>query len=85
MVLLTIGLKPERNGIKDMDNFLFDVDGTLTAARQPMDKEFLEFFLGWVLDKRNQGHRVLLITGSDHNKTVEQIGRAQWLTVTGSY
>ena len=68
-----------------MDNFLFDVDGTLTPARQPIDKEFMEFFLGWVLEKRNQRHRVLLVTGSDHDKTLEQIGQALWVTVTGSY
>ena len=85
VALLTIGLKLERNGTKGMDNFLFDVDGTLTDARQPMDKEFREFFLGWVLEKRNQGHRVILVTGSDHDKTVEQIGKTLWLTVTGSY
>jgi phosphomannomutase len=68
-----------------MYNFLFDVDGTLTPARQPIDKQFGEFFLAWVLEKKNQGHRVLLVTGSDRKKTVEQIGKTLWTMVTGSY
>ena len=32
--------------------FLFDVDGTLTPARQPMNKDFHSFFLEWMQDKK---------------------------------
>ena len=28
--------------------FIFDVDGTLTPSRQPMTKEFQEFFKEWI-------------------------------------
>ena len=31
--------------------FIFDVDGTLTDARQPMDVEFQSFFKSWMEDK----------------------------------
>ena len=48
--------------------FIFDVDGTLTPSRQPMTKEFREFFQQWV--KKN---RFYLVTGSDLPKLQEQM------------
>ena len=35
-------------------NYLFDVDGTLTPSRLPIDKDFEQFFLKWMKDKKNQ-------------------------------
>ena len=48
--------------------YIFDVDGTLTPSRLPMTKEFLEFFDSW--SKRNPFY---LVTGSDINKTKQQV------------
>jgi phosphomannomutase len=50
-------------------NYVFDVDGTLTHARQEMDPAFKQWFINW-MDNKN----VYLVTGSDRPKTVEQIG-----------
>jgi len=50
-------------------NFIFDVDGTLTPSRGAMDPEFKEWFLRFI-----QQHSVMLVTGSDLTKTVEQVG-----------
>ena len=48
--------------------FIFDVDGTLTDARQPMDAEFESFFKSWMQDKS-----VYLVSGSDLEKIKEQV------------
>ena len=48
--------------------FIFDIDGTLTPSRLQMTEKFLEFFNGW--SKRNPFY---LVTGSDLNKTKEQV------------
>jgi len=48
--------------------YIFDVDGTLTPSRLQMTEKFLEFFNGW--SKRNPFY---LVTGSDLNKTKEQV------------
>jgi phosphomannomutase len=53
--------------------YVFDVDGTLTPSRLQMDPEFHHFFLQWMLHKN-----VFFITGSDKDKTIEQIGEAIW-------
>ena len=50
-------------------SYVFDVDGTLSHARQPMDKEFHDWFVNWMATRD-----VYLVTGSDRPKTVEQIG-----------
>jgi phosphomannomutase len=50
-------------------NFIFDVDGTLTPSRGVMDPDFKEWFLRFI-----QQHSVMLVTGSDLTKTVEQVG-----------
>jgi len=58
-------------------NFVFDVDGTLTPPRSKMSKEFKEFFLEWMKDKQ-----VYLLTGSDKDKTISQVGQKIWEGVT---
>jgi phosphomannomutase len=50
-------------------NFIFDVDGTLTPSRGAMDPKFKEWFLRFI-----QQHSVMLVTGSDLTKTLEQVG-----------
>jgi phosphomannomutase len=52
-----------------MNRFIFDVDGTLTPSRGKIDPEFAEFFLYFC-----QQNSVYLVTGSDYDKTVEQLG-----------
>jgi len=66
-------------------NFLFDVDGTLTPARQPIVREFRIFFAKWIKTQRKNGNKVFLVTGSDRKKTIEQIGAALWRLVDGAY
>ncbi len=52
-----------------MNRFIFDVDGTLTPSRAKIDHTFAEFFLYFC-----QQNPVYLVTGSDYEKTVEQLG-----------
>ena len=52
-----------------MLKFIFDIDGTLTPSRRKIDLEFLQFFYDFVLE-----NEVYLVTGSDRDKTIEQIG-----------
>lgn len=52
-----------------MTKFLFDVDGTLTDARKPIDPDFKEFMFRF-MDR----HHCVIVTGSDRPKTLEQIG-----------
>lgn len=61
-------------------NYVFDVDGTLTPSRLKMDKEFEEFFRHWIINKN-----VYLLTGSDCDKTIEQVGVDIWKEVTESH
>ena len=68
-----------------MINYLFDIDGTLTPHRQPMVKSFKSFFADWISKKRDQNDKVFLVTGSDKDKTIEQIGLPLWRFVDGSY
>ena len=51
-----------------MKCFLFDVDGTLTEPRQPMDFEFATWLESWI-----SKHDAYLISGSDLPKIQEQI------------
>ncbi|MEM8750273.1 MAG: hypothetical protein AAGF28_08215 [Pseudomonadota bacterium] len=48
--------------------FAFDVDGTLTAPRQPIDKDFESSFRCFL-----RSNTVFLITGSDRGKISEQL------------
>ena len=52
-----------------MNKFIFDVDGTLTPSRQQIDGEFAVFFSNFCAE-----NDVYLVTGSDKEKTIEQIG-----------
>jgi len=63
-----------------MRNYIFDVDGTLTPSRLPIDKKFEEFFLKWM-----EGKNVYLVTGSDKDKTIEQVGEKIWNKATRCY
>jgi phosphomannomutase len=65
---------------KTTNNFLFDVDGTLTPSRGKIDANFEEWFLDFC--RRN---RVYLVTGSDYNKTIEQLGIDLCLSVERVY
>ena len=52
-----------------MNKFIFDVDGTLTPSRQEIDGDFAVFFSNFCAE-----NDVYLVTGSDKEKTIEQIG-----------
>jgi len=52
-----------------LKKFIFDVDGTLTPSRQQIDPEFLLFMMFFA-----SKHDVYLVTGSDRDKTLEQVG-----------
>ena len=51
-------------------DYIFDVDGTLTPSRGSIDPNFYKEFLNFCYS-----HRVFLVTGSDRDKTIEQIGQ----------
>jgi len=53
--------------------YLFDIDGTLTPSRLRIDLEFEQYFLQWMKDKD-----VIFVTGSDKEKTIEQVGEKIW-------
>lgn len=61
-------------------NFLFDIDGTLTPSRSIINKQFQEFFLQWMHNKN-----VYLVTGSNKEKTIEQIGKKIWENANKCY
>lgn len=52
-----------------MRHFIFDVDGTLTPSRSRMNKEFENWFEHFATHAA-----VYLVTGSDREKTLEQVG-----------
>ena len=58
--------------------YAFDVDGTLTPSRLKMDPNFQEFFINFC--KYNY---VYLVTGSDKDKTIEQVGEEVWHAAAG--
>jgi phosphomannomutase len=47
---------------------VFDVDGTITHPRKPMDEDFIEKFYSFC-----KKHKVILVSGSDYNMIIEQI------------
>ena len=61
-------------------NYIFDIDGTLTPSRGNIDKDFEEYFYQWM-----EGKDVYFITGSDKDKTIEQIGERIWEKATQCY
>ncbi len=60
--------------------YLFDIDGTLTPSRLRIDPEFEQFFLQWMKDKD-----VIFVTGSDKEKTIEQVGEKIWTNASRIY
>ena len=52
-----------------MRKYIFDVDGTLTPSRKKIEHEFWAPFLIFC-----RNNHVSLVTGSDREKTVEQLG-----------
>lgn len=61
-------------------NFVFDVDGTLTPSRQRIDPLFEEWFFSFC-----KNNNVYLVTGSDYEKTLEQLGEYICNAVKGVY
>ena len=53
----------------NLKKFIFDVDGTLTPSRGKIDPDFLQFMLYFA-----GINDVYLVTGSDRDKTLEQVG-----------
>ena len=51
--------------------FIFDIDGTLTPSRLQMTEKFAKFF-----DKWSSKNKYYLVTGSDLDKTKEQLPMA---------
>ena len=66
-------------------NFLFDVDGTLTPARDSMNKEFDAMFGQWVHKQQSKNNKVFLVTGSDREKTKSQLSESLIRLVDGIY
>lgn len=60
--------------------WLFDVDGTLTSPREQIDLEFKIWFLEFICN-----NSVYLVTGSDYEKTIEQLGETICKTVDAVY
>lgn len=56
------------------------MDGTLTLSRQRIDPSFEEWFLSFC-----QNNSVYLVSGSDYEKTLEQLGEDICNTVNGVY
>lgn len=52
-----------------MKKFIFDIDGTLTPSRQQIDTSFQAFMIVFCCK-----HPVYLVTGSDRQKTIDQVG-----------
>ena len=50
-------------------HYLFDVDGTLTPSREKINPAFKQWFLGFA-----RTYDVSLVSGSDYEKTLEQLG-----------
>ncbi len=61
-------------------DYVFDIDGTLTPSRLKIDPEFESFFLDWMKNKD-----VVLVTGSDKDKTIEQVGEKIWTNAKRVY
>lgn len=52
-----------------MNKYIFDVDGTLTPSRQTINDDFAVFFSDFCAERD-----CYLVTGSDREKTIEQVG-----------
>jgi phosphomannomutase len=62
------------------NKFIFDVDGTLTPSRGTIDQDFCVFFTTFCAN-----NDVYLVTGSDKEKTIEQISEEVYSLVKRSY
>ena len=62
-----------------VDKFIFDVDGTLTPSRQEIDMDFAVF------PEFCAENDVYLVTGSDREKTIEQVGEEIYSPVPRVY
>ena len=51
------------------DIYLFDVDGTLTVAKQKIDPKFQNQFLKWMDDKE-----VYIVSGGTFERILNQVG-----------
>ena len=63
-----------------MKKFIFDVDGTLTPSRQQIDSNFWAWFLNFC-----KSNDVYLVTGSDRQKTLDQITEVVYNNCTRVY
>ena len=63
-----------------MTVYIFDMDGTLTPARLPMEKSFSSRFIPWL--KQNKAY---IATGSNLSKVEEQVGLNVMNEFTGIY
>ena len=68
-----------------MTQYLFDVDGTLTDAREKITDEMKKFFGEWVSSRQHDGDEVFLVTGSDRDKTLGQIGKPLYRLMDGVF
>ena len=59
--------------------YAFDVDGTLTPSRLSIDPTFQKFFLKFCKE-----NHVYLVTGSDKDKTIDQVGEEIWNATAGN-
>ena len=63
-----------------MTIYVFDMDGTLTPARLPMEKEFSLKFIPWL-----KSNKAFIATGSDFAKVEEQMPEEIINAFTGIY
>lgn len=63
-----------------MTVYIFDLDGTLTPARLPMEAEFAILFYEW-----QKTHKSFIATGSDYCKLQEQLPPSIIKSFTGIY
>ena len=68
--------------VEDLMNkkFIFDVDGTLTPSRQEIDPDFEKYMIEF-----SNENNVYLVTGSNREKTIEQIGDTLFHTAKRVY
>lgn len=59
------------NNYQNVKPIIFDVDGVLCDTGSIITPEFQEYFLNWM-----KGKPVMLVSGSEHHKTRQQVGDA---------
>lgn len=62
--------------------YIFDVDGVLTDRSMPVDIKFKEWFMNWA---QNKMYEICYNTGSNREKTEEQIGQDMLNLANTSY